>query len=41
MPRIAPIEWEELDDEARRRMEKGRATGMYSMMVPLQIVAPA
>jgi alkylhydroperoxidase family enzyme len=39
MPRIAPIEWNQLDDEARRRIEAGRASGMYTMTVPLQIVA--
>jgi alkylhydroperoxidase family enzyme len=39
MPRIAPIAWEDLDDEARRRMEEGLGTGMYTMTVPLQIVA--
>src|ERR1700712_4211086 len=39
MPRIAPIAWEDLSDEARERMEAGTATGMYRMTVPLQIVA--
>jgi alkylhydroperoxidase family enzyme len=39
MPRIAPIDWEDLDDEARRRIEEGSKTGMYTMSIPLQIVA--
>src|ERR1700730_7706130 len=39
MPRIAPIPWEALSDEARERIEAGTATGMYSMTLPLQIVA--
>lgn len=39
MPRIAPIAWEDLDDEARRRIEAGTASGMYRMTLPLQIVA--
>jgi alkylhydroperoxidase family enzyme len=39
MPRIAPIDWDDLSDDARARMESGRATGMYSMTLPLQIVA--
>jgi alkylhydroperoxidase family enzyme len=39
MPRIAPIPWDELGDEARERIEAGMATGMYSMALPLQIVA--
>jgi alkylhydroperoxidase family enzyme len=39
MPRIAPIAWDDLTDEARQRMEAGMATGMYSMTLPLQIVA--
>jgi alkylhydroperoxidase family enzyme len=39
MPRIAPIPWEKLTDEARARIEAGMATGMYSMTLPLQIVA--
>jgi alkylhydroperoxidase family enzyme len=39
MPRIAPIAWEDLDDEARERIEAGTATGMYTMTLPLQIVA--
>lgn len=39
MPRIAPIEWDLLDDEARRRIEAGQASGMYTMTLPLQIVA--
>lgn len=39
MPRIAPIDWSDLNDEARRRIEAGRASGMYMMTLPLQIVA--
>jgi hypothetical protein len=39
VPRIAPIAWEDLDQEARERIETGMATGMYSMTLPLQIVA--
>ena len=39
MPRIAPIAWEDLTDEARTRIEAGVATGMYRMTLPLQIVA--
>jgi len=39
MPRIAPITWEDLTDDARERIEAGQATGMYSMTIPLQIVA--
>ena len=39
MPRIAPIEWTELDEEARARIDAGTASGMYTMTLPLQIVA--
>jgi alkylhydroperoxidase family enzyme len=39
MARIAPIAWEDLSDEVRQRIEAGMATGMYSMTLPLQIVA--
>lgn len=39
MPRIEPIPWDELSDEARTRIEEGMATGMYSTPVPLQIIA--
>ena len=39
MPKIAPIAWEDLDPEARERMEAGLATGMYTMTLPMQIVA--
>jgi alkylhydroperoxidase family enzyme len=39
MPRIAPIAWEDLSDEARELMEEGTASGMYRMNIPLQIVA--
>lgn len=39
MPRIAPIAWKDLDEEARRRIEEGTASGMYRMTLPLQIVA--
>jgi alkylhydroperoxidase family enzyme len=39
MPRIAPIAWDDLDAEARRRIEQGTASGMYRMTLPLQIVA--
>jgi hypothetical protein len=39
VPRIAPIAWEDLDEAARRRIEEGMATGMYTMTLPLQIVA--
>lgn len=39
MARIEPIPFDELDGEARARIEAGLATGMYSTPVPLQIVA--
>jgi alkylhydroperoxidase family enzyme len=39
MPRIEPIPFEELPDEARQRIEAGMATGMYTIPVPMQIVA--
>lgn len=39
MPRIAPIAWEDLTEDARRRIEAGTASGMYRMTLPLQIVA--
>lgn len=39
MPRIEPIPFEELPDDARRRIEAGMASGMYSIAEPLQIVA--
>jgi hypothetical protein len=39
VPRIAPIPWEDLDEDARRRIEEGTASGMYRMSIPLQIVA--
>jgi len=39
MPKIAPIAWEDLTEEARSRMEAGTATGMYTMTLPLQIIA--
>jgi alkylhydroperoxidase family enzyme len=39
MPRIAPVAWENLADDARARIEAGLATGMYSTPVPLQICA--
>lgn len=39
MPRIAPVEWDQLDPEARQMIEEGLATGMYTMATPLQIVA--
>jgi alkylhydroperoxidase family enzyme len=39
MPRIAPIEWDALDPESRRIIEDGMAAGMYTMALPLQIVA--
>ncbi len=38
MPRIAPIEWDQLDEDARARIEAGTKSGMYTM-TPLQIVA--
>ena len=39
MARIAPIPWEELSDDSRRRIEEGMSTGMYSTPLPLQVVA--
>jgi alkylhydroperoxidase family enzyme len=39
MPKIAPIDREDLDVEARRRIDEGMASGMYTTPVPLQIVA--
>jgi alkylhydroperoxidase family enzyme len=39
MPRIEPIPWDELSEDARTRIEAGMATGMYSTPVPLQIIA--
>jgi alkylhydroperoxidase family enzyme len=39
MPRIEPLPYEQLSDDARGRIEAGVATGMYTTTVPLQIVA--
>jgi hypothetical protein len=39
MARIEPIAWDELTESSRQMMEDGTATGMYTMTVPLQIVA--
>ena len=39
MPRIEPIPWDELDEEARARIEAGMDSGMYSTPLPLQIIA--
>jgi alkylhydroperoxidase family enzyme len=39
MPKIAPIDREDLDAEARRRIDEGMATGMYTTPLPLQIMA--
>lgn len=39
MPRIAPIDWGQLSPQARQMIEEGLATGMYTMSLPLQIVA--
>jgi alkylhydroperoxidase family enzyme len=39
MPRIEPIPYDELPEDARARIEAGMATGMYSTPVPLQIMA--
>lgn len=39
MPRIAPVPWDQLQPEARRLIEEGLASGMYTMALPLQIVA--
>lgn len=39
MPRIEPIPWNELNEDARSRIEEGIATGMYSTPLPLQIIA--
>jgi hypothetical protein len=39
MPRIAPVPYDELSEEARDRIEAGLASGMYSTPLPLQIVA--
>ena len=39
MARVEPIAYEDLDDETRARIEAGRATGMYTTPLPLQIVA--
>lgn len=39
MPRIEPIPYDELPDDARNRIEAGMATGMYSTPVPLQVLA--
>jgi alkylhydroperoxidase family enzyme len=39
MARIDPIPYDELSDDARRRMSEGTATGMYTTIAPLQVVA--
>jgi alkylhydroperoxidase family enzyme len=39
MARIEPIAWDALPESSRQMMEDGTATGMYTMTVPLQIVA--
>lgn len=39
MPRIEPIPYDELSEEARGRVDAGMASGMYSIAGPLQIVA--
>jgi alkylhydroperoxidase family enzyme len=39
MPRIEPVPWDDLSEEARARIEAGMASGMYSTPLPLQIMA--
>ena len=39
MARVEPIPYEDLDEDTRERIEAGRATGMYTTPLPLQIVA--
>ena len=39
MARVEPIPYEDLDEDTRARIEAGRATGMYTTPLPLQIVA--
>ncbi len=39
MPRIEPVPYDELSDDARSRIEAGLASGMYTQTVPLQILA--
>lgn len=39
MPRIEPVPFDSLPDVARRTIEAGLATGVYSTPVPLQVMA--
>jgi alkylhydroperoxidase family enzyme len=39
MPRIEPIPWDDLPDDARAMIEAGEASGMYTTPVPLQVIA--
>lgn len=39
MARIEPVPWDELPAESRAMMESGSATGMYTTVVPMQIIA--
>lgn len=41
MPVIAPLEPASVDEESRKRIEAGLATGMYSQTLPLRIMAHA
>jgi alkylhydroperoxidase family enzyme len=39
MPHIEPIPLDQLDGPARRRLDAGLATGMYTTTLPLQVMA--
>ncbi len=39
MPVIEPIPWDQLPAESRAMMEEGSASGMYTMTMPLQVIA--
>ena len=41
MPVVKPLDMSEIDAESRERIEAGLRTGMYTMTLPLQIVAHA
>lgn len=39
MPRIAPLPWDSLDPESRRRIEEGVASGMYPETSAMRVMA--
>jgi alkylhydroperoxidase family enzyme len=39
MPRIAPKSWESLDSASRRRIEEGKASGMYPETSSMRVIA--